>query len=88
MNTELKFKSKFPRTVLNEAKWKGCDLSKCTIYYENRGSPNDTAVVIGDKIKKIDSMFLILEGVPWEKYIPYHRITKIEYDGQTIFEHY
>ncbi len=88
MTTDVKFKSKFPRTVLNEVKWKGCDLSECIIYYENRGSPNDTTIVTGDKIKKIDSMFLILEEIPYEKYIPYHRITKIEYEGETIFEHY
>lgn len=88
MSTDIVLKSKFPRTVLNEVKWKGFDLSKCTIYYENRGSPNDTATVTGDEIKKIDSMFLILDGVPLEKYIPYHRISKIEYENQTIFEHY
>lgn len=88
MNKITNFKGKFPRSVLNEIKWKGLDLSKCTIYYDNRGSPNDTAIIMGSKIKKIDSMFLILEGIPHEKYIPYHRITRIEYEDETIFEHY
>jgi uncharacterized protein (UPF0248 family) len=87
MTIDKKFKSKFPRTVLNEVKWKGYDLSKCTIYYDNRGSPNDIAIIKGDQIKKIDSMFLILEGVPLEKYIPYHRISLIELENETIFEH-
>ena len=87
MTIDKKFKSKFPRTVLNEVKWKGCDLSQCTIYYDNRGSPNDIAIIKGDQIKKIDSMFLILEGVPLEKYIPYHRISRIELEDETIFEH-
>jgi uncharacterized protein (UPF0248 family) len=85
---EKTFKSKFPRQLLNEVKWKGCDLSKCIIYYKNRGSPNDIAVVTGDKIRNIDSMFLILEGIPWEKYLPYHRIFKIEYEHRIVFEHY
>lgn len=88
MTTDAKFKSKFPRTMLNEVKWKGHDLSQCTIYYDNRGSPNDTAIINGDQIKKIDSMFLILEGAPLEKYIPYHRIFRIDLEGETIFEHY
>ncbi len=84
----IKIKSKFPKSVLLEVKWKGHDLAKCAIYYKNRGSPNDTAIVMGKDIKNIDSMFLILEGIPEEKYIPYHRIFKIEYDGDVIFEHY
>ncbi len=43
---------------------------------------------MGDNIKKIDSMFLILEGVPYEKYIPYHRIKRIKFEDDIIFEHY
>lgn len=80
------FKSKFPRDILNEVKWKeGCDLSKCTIYYINRGSPNDIGIVSGSQIIEIGG-FLILEGDPYESYIPYHRILKIEYDDMVIFD--
>lgn len=87
MNQNINFKSKFPKGLLNEIKWKGgCDLSKCTIYYVNRGSPDDTAVVEGSQINEIGKGFLILEGIPYEKYIPYHRIIKIEYEGLVIFE--
>lgn len=90
MNLDIKdinFKSKFPRDILNEIKWKeGYDLSKCVIYYINRGSPDDTAIVQGSQIKEIEKGFLILEGIPYEKYIPYHRIIKIEYEDIAIFE--
>lgn len=84
----LLFKSRFPRQMINEIKWKGFDLSRCKIHYENRGAHNDVSIVTGDEIRNIDSMFLILEGDPWEKYIPYHRIFKIEYDNEIVFEHY
>jgi len=82
------FKSKFPRDVLNEVKWKYHELSRCKIHYINRGSPGDVAIVEGSQIREIDKGFLILEGIPYEKYIPYHRIIKIDFKGQTIFEHY
>ena len=86
-NSNINFKSKFPRDVLNEIKWKGgYDLSKCTIYYINRGSPNDIGIVGGREIIDIGKGFLILEGDPYERYIPYHRIVKIEYEDAVIFE--
>lgn len=82
----MNFRSKFPRELLNEIKWTGYDLSKCKIYYINRGSPDDMAAIDGSQIIKIDKGFLILEGIPYERYIPYHRIIKIEYEDQTIFD--
>lgn len=82
----MNFKSKFPRVLLNEIKWTGRDLSKCTIYYINRGSPDDIGIVEGSQIKEIDKGFLILEGIPYETYIPYHRIIRMEYEDQIIFE--
>lgn len=87
MNRNINFKSRFPQELLNEVKWKGgYDLSKCKIYYINRGSPDDTAVVEGSQIVEIGKGFLILEGIPDEKYIPYHRIIRIEYEDLAIFE--
>lgn len=85
---EINIKAKFPRSVLNEVKWKGFDITMCKIHYISRGSPGDIAIAEGSEIKEIDSGFLILEGVPYEKYIPYHRIKKIEYGDKTIFDHH
>lgn len=85
MNTDVKFKSKFPKDVFNEIKWKNCDLDKCKAYYISRGSPGDIATFEGGSIIEIGQGFLTLKGVPYEKYIPYHRIIKVEYENQTIF---
>lgn len=86
-STNINFKSKFPKDLLNEIKWKGdYDISKCNIYYINRGSLDNIAIVEGGQIIEIGKGFLILEGIPDEKYIPYHRIIRIEYEDLVIFE--
>jgi len=79
-------KSRSPRLILNEIKWKGYDLGKCRIYYIHRGAPDDTRVVGGDVIKDIDRGFMILEGIVQDVHIPYHRIFRIEFENQVIYE--
>ena len=78
------FKSKHPRLVLNEIKWR-FDLGRCRVYYIHRGAPGDMKVVEGSAIKSIDRAFLILEGEPHEVYIPYHRIFRIDYEGIAVY---
>ena len=82
----MKIKSRYPRDVLNEIKWRGYDLSKVKIYYINRGSPNDIAMVGGSKILAIERGFIKLHSLPYETMIPFHRIKLITYDGEKIFE--
>ena len=82
----LVIKSRSPRLVLNEIKWKGYDLGKCRIYYIHRGAPDDTKIVNGDAIKDISLGFMILEGVVQDVYIPYHRIFKIEFEDNVVYE--
>lgn len=79
------FRSKFPRDIFNEMKWR-FDLSKCRINHIHRGAPGNIKVVDGSMIKNIDKSFLVLEGIQEDVYIPYHRITRIEYDNQIIFD--
>ena len=79
------FKSKHPRLLLNEIKWR-FDLNRCKVYYIHRGAPGDVKMIEGNLIKNIERGFLVLEGVVEEVYIPYHRIIRIEYDTQTVFE--
>ena len=61
MNLEINFKSKFPRDILNEIKWKGgYDLSKCTIYY----------ILFGIHLQEINMknfglIYAILASVTW-----------------------
>jgi uncharacterized protein (UPF0248 family) len=79
------FKSKHPRDIFNEIKWR-FDLSRCKIYYIHRGAPGDVKIVEGSEIKNIDRSFLILEGAVEDVYIPYHRIFRIEFDGAPVYE--
>ncbi|MCZ7355531.1 MAG: RNA repair domain-containing protein [Candidatus Methanoperedens sp.] len=80
------FKSKHPRPILNEIKWR-FDLNKCKVYYIHRGAPEDTKIVDGGTIKKIDRAFLILEGKEQDVYIPYHRIFRIDFEGRPVYMH-
>lgn len=79
------FKSRHPRLILNEIKWR-FDLNRCKVYYIHRGAPGNIKMVEGSKVKNIERAFLVLEGVVEDVYIPYHRIVRIEYDTQTVFE--
>ncbi|MDD2665497.1 MAG: RNA repair domain-containing protein [Methanocellales archaeon] len=87
------FRSKHPRELLNEIKWRDLDLSRCDIYYIHRGAPKDTKVLHGDKIGEIGKSFLTFNNIPPDSegrapsvMIPYHRIFRITYEGQTIYE--
>lgn len=79
------FKSKLPRLLLNEIKWR-FDLNRCRVYYIHRGAPGNIKAVDGSAIMAIDRAFLILKGHPHEVYIPYHRITRIEFNNHILFD--
>jgi uncharacterized protein (UPF0248 family) len=73
-----------PKDILNRLKWKeGESLSDATIFYVSRGSPDDSASASGSDVKSIESFGFELES---GSYIPYHRIYKIEYRGEIIFD--
>ncbi|MCZ7393304.1 MAG: RNA repair domain-containing protein [Candidatus Methanoperedens sp.] len=78
------FRSKRPRDILNEIKWR-FDLSRCRVYYIHRGAPGDIKIVEGRAIKNIDRSFLILEGAVQDVNIPYHRIVRIDYDDTPVY---
>lgn len=72
-----------PKEILNELKWRDDrDISKAEIWYIHRGAPNDTMIVTGEKIVDLEHSFMVLE----EASIPYHRIFKIIYNKEVIFE--
>jgi uncharacterized protein (UPF0248 family) len=81
----MMFKSKYPRELLNEIKWR-FDLGKSRIYYIHRGAPENFKVVGGNAIKGIEKGFLVLEGDVQDVHIPYHRIFRIDYNDHIIFE--
>jgi len=73
---------KTAREVLNELKWhKERDFSKVRVHYVHRGAPEDTMELDGDAITGLDQLFFHTADAD----IPYHRIFKITYDGQTVF---
>ena len=72
-----------PRDILNELKWKkDSDLSKAEIWYVHRGAPNDTKIILGNDIVKLEKSFMQTTTAM----IPYHRVFKIIYVKKVIFE--
>ena len=72
-----------PRDILNELKWRDDrDISRAEIWYVHRGAPNDTMIVSGDRIAELAHSFMVLDDAS----IPYHRIFRIIYDNEVIFE--
>lgn len=73
-----------PRDVLNKLRWKeGESLADATIFYVSRGSPDDSASADGSEVKSIEAFGFELES---GTFIPYHRVYKIDYRGETIFD--
>ena len=72
-----------PRDILNELKWKqNCDLNQAEIWYIHRGAPNDTKIISGKDIIKLEKSFMKTTTAM----IPYHRIFKIVYEDKIIFK--
>lgn len=72
-----------PRDILNELKWKqDCDLNQAEIWYIHRGAPNDTKIMSGKDIIRLDKSFIQTSTAM----IPYHRVSKILYEKKVIFE--
>jgi len=72
-----------PRDILNELKWKqDCNLNQAEIWYIHRGAPNDTEIMSGKDIIRLDKSFIQTSTAM----IPYHRVFKILYEKKVIFE--
>ena len=72
-----------PKNVLNELKWKGNhSLDDVEIWYVHRGAPNDTKIITGNSVVNLERSFMQTTSAM----IPYHRIFKIIYKNQVIFE--
>ena len=72
-----------PRDILNEFKWREkYDLNETEIWYVHRGAPNDTRIIYGKNILKLEKSFMKTNSAM----IPYHRIFKIIYKDKVIFE--
>jgi uncharacterized protein len=56
------------------------------VCYIDRGATDDRSCVTGKEIVHLDSYYFKRESPFGATPIPYHRITKILYDGETIWE--
>lgn len=75
-----------PRATLNELKWRYDALEEAVIRYEHRGAPDDVATAQGDAIDELGRSFITLRKPDGEVQIPYHRIQRIERDGEVVFD--
>jgi uncharacterized protein (UPF0248 family) len=72
-----------PRDVLNRIKWSDeFSFSELEIWYIHRGAPNDTKIISGKDVLKIDKTFIETNSAM----IPMHRIFKIRYQDKIIFK--
>lgn len=72
-----------PREILNKLKWKKDYIfNQVEIWYVHRGAPNDTKIIYGKDIIKLDRSFMETTSAV----IPYHRIFKIIYEKKIIFK--
>ena len=72
-----------PRDILNEYKWKNNkNLDEVEIWYVHRGANNDTKIITGKEIQKLEKSFMKTRT----SMIPYHRIFKIIYKAKIIFK--
>lgn len=62
------------------------DFGKVSIEYVNRGAPGDRSSVTGDCIMSLEQGGMEIESEMKTKFIPYHRIRRIAYDGKTMWE--
>ncbi len=73
----------YPREVLNRLKWtEGESLDDATVWYIHRGAPGDSRKIDGACIRSLDRFYFETD----EAAIPYHRILRIDYRGETLFE--
>ncbi|HET6404084.1 MAG TPA: RNA repair domain-containing protein [Candidatus Thermoplasmatota archaeon] len=75
-----------PREVLNELKWHRQALERALVHYVHR--PEGERVVEGKDITEFGpSHFARRTRASWRPgRIPYHRVTRIELDGETVWE--
>lgn len=72
-----------PRDILNKVKWKkDYDFNLIEIYYLHRGAPQDTKIISGKEILKLEKSFIKTNTTM----IPYHRVLKIVCLDKILFK--
>ena len=71
----------YPREVLNRLRWGEGSLSGVLVTYTHRGAPGDVLTIGGEEITELGRSFFSTRNGK----IPYHRIVRIEKDGEAVF---
>jgi len=61
-------------------------FSEVQVEYVDRGAPGDRSTVRGRDIRILDAYYFEIATDQHVKYIPYHRIRKLRYEGTTLWE--
>jgi len=71
------------RDILYELKWrKGRNLTLAEVWYADRVRPDGYRIIRGEEIIELGRGYFSLR----ETKLPYYKIMKIVYDGETVFE--
>ena len=62
------------------------DIREARITYADRGAPGDHTTIGGDRILRLDPLYIVISSPQGETCIPYHRIRRISYDGTVLWE--
>jgi uncharacterized protein (UPF0248 family) len=62
------------------------DFSKAEVEFVDRGAPGDRSAVRGDKIVCLEQGWMEIEWEKKTKFIPFHRIRRITYEGTIMWE--
>lgn len=62
------------------------DFCKASVEYVDRGAPGDRSTVQGGQIQRLEQGGMEIQSELKEKFIPYHRIRRIAYEGRTLWE--
>jgi uncharacterized protein (UPF0248 family) len=72
---------------LNRLKWdEKLDLKEAKIIIEHRGAPANQRAISGADVMGLGRGLMQIAGPEGEVMIPYHRILRIEIQGNTIWE--
>ena len=62
-------------------------FSEIIVCYVDRGALGDRSCALGKDIRALEGYYFKVVAGRDAKYIPYHRIRKITFAGETIWEH-
>ena len=62
------------------------DFCRAEVEFVDRGAPGNRSTVRGDKIVLLEQGWMEIEWESKIKFIPFHRIRRITYDGTIMWE--